>query len=65
MNEILLQKNGNPWLTDENKTVPVKCPVCGKKMGLFLIGKPLPFFACITMEHYYGTVKFIPDEEDC
>lgn len=63
MNEILLQKNGNPWLTDENKTVPAKCPVCGKKMGLFLMGEPV--FACITMEHYYGTLKFIPDEEDC
>lgn len=32
MDEILLQSNGKPWLTDKDKTVPKKCPICGAKM---------------------------------
>lgn len=33
MSNILKKTNGKPWLTDENKTVPAKCPICGAKMG--------------------------------
>lgn len=32
MSNILKKTNGKPWLTDENKTVPAKCPICGAKM---------------------------------
>ena len=61
-NELLLQSNGKPWLTDENKTVPKKCPICGADMGLFLMGEPV-FLCKGKEEHYYGTLKFIPDKE--
>ena len=60
---ILLQSNGKPWLTDEDKTVPKKCPICGADMGLFFMGEPV--FLCKSEEqHYYGTLKFIPDEDE-
>lgn len=56
--EILLQRNGKPWRTEENKTVPKKCPVCGKDMGLFFQGEPV--FTCKgSARHYYGTLKFV------
>lgn len=59
-NDILFQGNGKPWLTDENKTVPKKCPTCGADMGLFLEGEPV--FLCKGKDrHYYGTLKFEPD----
>ena len=32
MDDILRQNNGKPWMTDENKTVPKKCPKCGADM---------------------------------
>lgn len=61
--DILLQSNGKPWLTDEDKTVPKKCPTCGADMGLFLIGEPV--FLCKGADrHYYGTLKFIADKEE-
>lgn len=60
--DILLQGNGKPWLTDEDKTVPKKCPICGADMGLFFEGEPV--FLCKGKdEHYYGTLKFIMDDE--
>ena len=60
MGDILLQENGEPWLTDEDKTVPKKCPICGEEMGLFFYGEPV--FLCKSNEqHYYGTLKFIED----
>ncbi|MBR3644825.1 MAG: hypothetical protein IKN54_00245 [Lachnospiraceae bacterium] len=61
--DILLQGNGKPWLTDENKTVPKKCPTCGADMGLFLMGEPV--FLCKGADrHYYGTLKFTAESED-
>ena len=63
MSDILLQNDGKPWLTDENKTVPKKCPVCGADMGLFFFGEPV--FLCKGKdEHYYGTLKFNTEEEN-
>ena len=61
MSDILYQNNGKPWLTEEGKTVPATCPICGGDMGLFLIGEPV--FLCKTKErHYFGTLKF-PESE--
>lgn len=60
--EILLQGNGKPWLTDEEKTVPKKCPECGEDMGLFLMGEPV-FLCKGKKRHYYGTLKFIAESE--
>jgi len=55
--DVLLQGNGKPWLTDEDKTVPKKCPTCGADMGLFFDGEPV--FLCKSADrHYYGTLKF-------
>lgn len=55
-NDILLQKNGKPWLTTKNKTIPQKCPICGADMRLFLIGSA---FVCSGKDrHYYGELKF-------
>lgn len=63
MKDILLQSNGEPWLTDEDKTVPKKCPVCGADMGLYLLGEPV--FVCKGEDrHYYGTLKPIFDDEE-
>ena len=63
MKDILLQSDGKPWLTDEDKTVPKKCPICGADMGLFLHGGPV--FLCKSKDnHYYGTLKFIDDGGD-
>lgn len=60
MDDILLQADGEPWLTDEDKTVPKRCPICNENMGLFFDGEPV--FLCKGKErHYYGTLKFIPD----
>lgn len=59
--EILLQGNGKPWLTDEDKTVPKKCPECGSDMGLFLMGEPV--FLCKEKQHYFGTLKFVEERE--
>ena len=56
--DILLQSNGKPWLTDENKTVPKKCPECNAEMGLFFCGEPV-FLCKSEKRHYYGTLKFI------
>ena len=62
MSDILRQRNGKPWLTDEDKTVPKRCPVCGADMGLFLRGEPV--FICKSAdEHYFGTLKFTEGEE--
>ena len=60
--EILLQCDGTPWLTDENKTVPTKCPTCGADMGLFLYGEPV-FLCKSEQQHYYGTLKFTTESE--
>lgn len=63
MSDILRQKDGKPWLTDENKTVPAKCPICGEDVGLFLMGEPV--FICKGIdEHYFGTLKFPGGETD-
>ena len=63
MNDILLQSNGKPWLTDENKTVPKKCSICGGDIGLFIMGEPV--FLCKTnKKHYYGTLRFIESEAE-
>lgn len=61
MSNILRKTNGKSWLTDENKTVPAKCPICGEDVGLFLMGEPI--FLCEgNNKHYFGTLKF-PEEE--
>lgn len=61
MNNILLDGKGNPWLTDKNEHVPLKCPICGSNMGLFLEGEPV--FLCKGKDrHYYGTLKFDTEE---
>lgn len=61
MPDLLRQATGEPWVTDEDKTVPAKCPVCGADMGLFIMGEPV--FLCKGEErHYYGTLRF-PGEE--
>ena len=62
MNNILLQSDGKPWLTDKDKTVPTKCPVCDADMGLFFFGEPV-FLCKGKEEHYCGTLKFIPEKE--
>ena len=54
---ILLNKDGKPWLTDENKTVPKKCPICGAGVGLFFRGEPV-FLCKDNDKHYFGTLKF-------
>ena len=57
---ILKQKNGKPWKTDDGKTVPAQCPTCGADMGLFIAGEPV--FLCKGRgQHYYGTLE-IPKE---
>lgn len=61
MSNILRKTNGKPWLTDENKTVPAKCPICGEDVGLFLMGKPV-FLCKANNKHYFGTLKFPEDE---
>ncbi len=59
--EILLQSDGEPWLTDEDETVPKKCPECGADMGLFIEGEPV--FLCKGEDrHYYGTLKHTKGE---
>ena len=61
--KLLLQGDGKPWLTDEDKTVPAKCPICGADMALIFFGEPV--FVCKgDGQHYYGTLKFIPESED-
>ena len=61
MSNILRKTNGKSWLTDENKTVPAKCPICGEDVGLFLMGEPI-FLCKGNNKHYFGTLKF-PEEE--
>ena len=61
--EILLQADGKPWLTDEGKTVPKYCPTCGAEMGLFLCGEPV-FLCKDNKKHYYGTLRCNIDDED-
>ena len=60
---MLVDGSGRPWLTDENKIVPLKCPICNADMGLFLEGEPV--FLCKGPDrHYYGTLKFEADDTD-
>jgi hypothetical protein len=61
MSNILRKTNGKPWLTDENKTVPAKCPICGGDVGLFFRGEPI-FLCKENNKHYFGTLKF-PEEK--
>ena len=63
MDDILRQNNGKPWLTDENKTVPTKCPKCGADMGLFIDGEPV-FLCKGEQRHYYGTLRFPMGEQE-
>lgn len=63
MNDILKQSNDKPWLTDENKTVPAKCPICGEDVGLFLMGEPV-FLCKGNNKHYFGTLKFPGDNDE-
>lgn len=62
MSDILMQSNGKPWMTDEDKTVPKQCPLCGADMGLFLEGEPV-FLCKGEQRHYYGTLKFTMGEQ--
>ena len=62
----LLQEDGKPCLTDEDKTVSKKCPICDADMELFLALNSGPFrepvFLCKSeAQHSYGTLRFIPD----
>ena len=57
---ILVQENGMPWLTDEDKTVPVKCPICNADMALFFMGEPV-FLCKGEQQHYYGTLKYVEE----
>lgn len=61
--DILMQSTGKPWLTDEGKTVPKKCPKCGADMGLFLMGESV-FLCKGDAKHYYGTLAFPGGEEN-
>ena len=63
MSNILRKTNGKPWLTDENKTVPAKCPFCGEDVGLFLMGEPV-FLCKGNNKHYFGTLKFPGDRSE-
>lgn len=63
MSDLLLDGNGNPWMTDDGRTVPKRCPICGADMGLFFAGEPV--FLCKSNEkHYYGTLEFVLDDTD-
>lgn len=54
--KLLLQGDGRPCMTDDDKTVPAKCPVCGSDMEIYI----LCGLRYICREgHIYGRVKII------
>lgn len=54
--KLLLQGDGRPCMTDDDRTVPEKCPVCGSDMGVYIFGGLL--YVC-KEGHIYGNVKTI------